>query len=783
MRLIVLPLVAVFIRNVFAGDFDDKVPDYVLHIGQIFINEVDYGASYSDESHFGFSIDANDNYMSVGGSYANPYGLHGVFAYNSTAGGYNDIVYTHGYVQSEGYAVAMSKDSNNFMAARTSANANHPLAYRTTDFGSVTIRNLNVGDMDCIDTYPCDVIGISLDGRYAVTGWADYTVGTGASEQGGFIRVFDCNSGTSCSPKVNVWPDGHGGDTPQLAARGRDPNSRLGTSVHASRDYNDTADLYLAGGPGNTEQEDDPAYAVYYDYGGNNGDWRYGGYVKVCRYVGGELRILQHFWAPDGDTTAAIDNKFGSFVRLTPDGHYAVVTAPGHKVGAETRGAFYVYQNVRNSYAMQDGFTLFKGPYVGPVADEKFGWSASINSNATRIFIGAPDANGGDGKVYSYTFGDDEFNLQGDFVDETTGNAGNLGISIYYDESRNRLFAGVPYTSNYSSYVDVGKVVGYDVPSPPTPAPTLSPTPPTPAPTASPTVSPTIEVGKTQIQYNVKNGAGRQSIAQNTIADVKSRYSTPENLIVRVQSTETSATERSVYEEVNNKTLYEESYAKARGCWPDCTVNAIEDRRQLTEQHLRDHGRELQTSGYMVVEVIFDLSEAAYNELVTDGNNLDDPQFITDLATELGVSADNITVTVDDGEVVIEITLLAQVTNEPSGEDTLADLQAIQASLNNATQVLVDEFDEPGSTVTLVELDLCGSRDCSGYGDSSAAGTDSNGCTTSTGVCVCTDDRWGINCEAPCACNNGGYCANSLCHCDYPYYGLRCDDVKTCGCS
>jgi hypothetical protein len=296
-------------------------------------------------------------------------------------------------------------------------------------------------------------------------------------------------------------------------------------------------------------------------------------------------------------------------------------------------------------------------------------------------------------------------------------------------------------------------------------------------------VSPTIVVGKTQIKYNVKSGTGRQNIAKNTITDVKSKYTKPENLEVRVKSTETSTTPLSVYNDIGNKTLYEESYAKARGCWPDCTATAIEDRRLLTEEHWERHGRELQSGGNIVVEITFDLTETAYDNLIASGNNLDDPDFLTDLATELGVSPDNITVTVTGGEVVVEVSLLAQVTDEPSGEDTLADLQEIQNSLNNATQVLVTELNEPGSSVTTVELDLCGSRDCSGFGDSSAPDTDANGCNPNTGVCVCTNDRWGINCESECQCNNGGYCANGLCHCDYPYYGLRCDNTKLCNCT
>ena len=334
------------------------------------------------------------------------------------------------------------------------------------------------------------------------------------------------------------------------------------------------------------------------------------------------------------------------------------------------------------------------------------------------------------------------------------------------------VVAGSRYYDAHGGLVAGRMIIWDNIPSFPTAAPTKSPTPPTFAPTQSPTVSPTIVVGTAEIKYNVKDGAGREQIAQDTITDVKAKYDTPGNLEVRVKSTETSVNPKSVYDDINNKTLYEESYAKARGCWPDCTA-------VVTDTGSR---RMLQSGGNIEIEITFDLTEAAYNELIADGNNLDGANFTNDLASELGVHPDNITVTVTDGEVTVEISLLALVTDEPSGEDTVADLQEIQNSLDNATQVLVNEFDEPGSSVTTVTLDLCGSRDCSGFGDGTAPDTDGNGCNTFTGICVCTNDRWGINCESECECNNGGYCSNSLCHCDYPYYGLRCDDTKNCTC-
>lgn len=309
---------------------------------------------------------------------------------------------------------------------------------------------------------------------------------------------------------------------------------------------------------------------------------------------------------------------------------------------------------------------------------------------------------------------------------------------------------------------------------------TLQQIPPTPAPTPAPTPNPYIVVGTASVIYNVKNGTARQQVAKTTITDVKNKYSDPSSLSIRVKSTETSYNPLTTYQQVNNKTLYEESYAKARGCWPECTATVVSvgGNRLLSGTGLRQLNTDV-----IEIEIVFDLTESAYNNLVTSGNNLDDPQFLTDLATELGVNEGDIAITIVGGEIILDISLIAEVTTEPTGADSLLAIQEIQSSLNNATNVLVTELGEPSDSVTTVTLDLCSNRDCNGFGDATAAGTDGNGCNTETGACVCLNDRWGINCETACACQNGGTCANSYCHCIYPYYGFKCHLNKTTDCS
>lgn len=334
--------------------------------------------------------------------------------------------------------------------------------------------------------------------------------------------------------------------------------------------------------------------------------------------------------------------------------------------------------------------------------------------------------------------------------------------AIVYDEPSNRCNT---YTSCDTLSAHANRITLIL----PTPSPTTAPTP-------SPTPSPYVEVGKAKINYNVNDPVKRKNVAKTTITDVKNSYATPSDLTFSVKTVETSAVSNALYLQVNNDTKFKESFAAARGCQPgQCTVLVNGGRRMLT--------RDLQQE--ITVSIDFTFSDEDYASFTDLNTTLDDPSFITALAAELGVDENDVEVTATGGTVTIEITVTATITGNPSGEDSIATLQEIQASLNNATTILVEQLGDPEDSVQTVTLDLCSSRDCNGFGDATAPNTDSNGCNTETGICTCTavSQRWGINCETECTCENGGTCVNSYCHCNYPYYGLKCNLDLTSACS
>lgn len=293
----------------------------------------------------------------------------------------------------------------------------------------------------------------------------------------------------------------------------------------------------------------------------------------------------------------------------------------------------------------------------------------------------------------------------------------------------------------------------------------ITATKPTPAPTISPTFSPTmspvqtgVTVGKVEVKLINTNPVASQTATNDAIADIKSSTT---GTTIKVKTTEKATLPSSFYSSNSNKTQLQENIKAARGC-TDC---------QVVFKNIPGGSRRMLQGGDVTVEIIFSLDDTAFAELVNTGNNLDDPQFLSDLATASGVPEGDISITVVGTEVVLEVTLVAypDENGNPVTEDSIQDLQNLQDNVETIAQTVISEVGD-GEIESQV-LDLCGERDCSGRGT----------CNTETGICVCTGDWWGINCESTCECYNGGECVNSYCQCLFPYFGLRCDDIATLG--
>jgi hypothetical protein len=239
-----------------------------------------------------------------------------------------------------------------------------------------------------------------------------------------------------------------------------------------------------------------------------------------------------------------------------------------------------------------------------------------------------------------------------------------------------------------------------------------------------------------------------------------SDYSVKKNIV----SVETGIITQELITETNNNTLLEEKIKAIRcgNAADSCniTINYGGGRR-LTE-------RELAAGIY--IEITYEIS----SELLAtvDGLDLDDTVFEQQLADALGISnLTNIEITSDGGEITISATLEALPNSDPLGAELLATAQALYTDMINVTTALLNALGASDSDILSSNIDLCApDRDCSGNGS----------CNSNTGVCACVGNWWGINCETPCECFNGGECVKAFCHCKFPFFGLRCNSDSGC---
>lgn len=192
--------------------------------------------------------------------------------------------------------------------------------------------------------------------------------------------------------------------------------------------------------------------------------------------------------------------------------------------------------------------------------------------------------------------------------------------------------------------------------------------------------------------------------------------------------------------------------------------------------------RVLQESTSVEISITYEIDDDAY-DLITENGTICSGNFVNNLAAELGIGAGNITVTAIDGNLVIDIVLLESEEEDgvPLGDEIITEIQNIDSLLTSITSDLVSEIDGlDANDVESSAIDYCGDRTCSGRGDNTASNTNSVGCNINTGVCVCQEGYWGINCRTECNCLNGRVCVGGLCKCYYPEWGLRCENTKDC---
>ena len=266
---------------------------------------------------------------------------------------------------------------------------------------------------------------------------------------------------------------------------------------------------------------------------------------------------------------------------------------------------------------------------------------------------------------------------------------------------------------------------------------------------------------------NANTGVLRQNYTIELLSDLNTALTLSNQTYITVKNTESAVFDQVILEHVNSSALEDGIKTKMCGDYADLCTVTIGSRRLLGD----DPHRDLQSSGTITVEIVYDVDETAYNAI--GGDSFDNAAFEQQLADQLGIGVGNITVSGVNGDIVISITIIEEVDGDPIGDEIIAEINQIDSELDNITSNLVAST--PGlesSDIGAPDVDLCVDRDCNGRGT----------CDEATGECDCTGNWWGINCETECTCSNGRECINAVCHCEYPEYGLRCENTKDCSC-
>lgn len=187
--------------------------------------------------------------------------------------------------------------------------------------------------------------------------------------------------------------------------------------------------------------------------------------------------------------------------------------------------------------------------------------------------------------------------------------------------------------------------------------------------------------------------------------------------------------------------------------------------------------RLLQGSGSIAIQVTYSISSDLFDQLIANGTSFSDGSlFEQALADALGISVEDITISSDVGEFVVEYIVAQEaIGDDPLLEENLNSLQSVSTELAIILSTTTSEFGLNENDIQLLSVDYCSGRDCNGRGT----------CNPSTGVCTCTNtDYWGVNCETFVTCLNNGVKEDGVayCICEYPYYGLRCGSTQDCEC-
>ena len=272
-------------------------------------------------------------------------------------------------------------------------------------------------------------------------------------------------------------------------------------------------------------------------------------------------------------------------------------------------------------------------------------------------------------------------------------------------------------------------------------------------------------VGSMSQTLTTANSGVRKSAATSMITKLRNTTTVTKPMTVFVSSVETVVMDNALFIDNDANTIL--GHIESVVCDNLCTVTLDTGSRR----RLGGRGRDL--VGNYIVTITYEVTDDAF-EAIQNSTAIDDPAFAAALAAAAGVSESSVNVNSNStGSLIITFVL----TEESSGETPLdpsvfEDISSIQSSLTAITSEVTTELGLDPGDIESTAVDLCGDRDCDGFG--------AELCDANTGACDCPTGYWGVNCETAVTCANGGTVLGSYCVCEYPFYGARCNSTSSC---
>jgi hypothetical protein len=279
-----------------------------------------------------------------------------------------------------------------------------PLAAGGVDWSSPTESKITASDAQGFDYFGSSV-SINSDATYVIVGARQENGGSGDPISNAGAAYVYVRSGSSWSQQAKI------------VASDAQASDYFGSSVSINSDA---------------------TYAIVGAYNETGG----AGAVYVFTRSGSTWTQQQKLTASDAQS----NDTFGTTVSINSDGDYAIIGAQYEDTGGQNAGAAYVFSRSGSTWTQQA-----KIQSSDIQANDNFGVSVSINSDATYAIVGATAEDGGAGDplsnagaAYVFSRSGSTWSQQAKIVSDDLQFVDNFGWAVEISADGNTAIVGVP---------------------------------------------------------------------------------------------------------------------------------------------------------------------------------------------------------------------------------------------------------------------------------------------------------------------------------------------------